>query len=214
MRRNLFLATIGFAGCVWLGYLISGSPGVMSVARADGPPKALQQILQADAGSPSAGNPAGTVTIVEYFDYRCPYCKAMQPRLAEVLQENKNVWLVLEDWPIFGGISIYAARVAIASNWQGKYLPVHDALFALGKEMDQASVRQAAESAGVDLTRLDADLVNREPEISQILTRNYNQATALGFQGTPGFIIGNTVVPGALSVADIEALVKQSELPK
>jgi protein-disulfide isomerase len=73
------------------------------------------------------GNPRGAVTVVEFFDYRCPYCRIMEPRLHELLTQDKSVRLVLKDWPIFGGVSVYAAQVAIAAGWQGKYAPVHDA---------------------------------------------------------------------------------------
>jgi protein-disulfide isomerase len=71
------------------------------------------------------------VTVVEFFDYRCPCCRIMEPRLHELLTEDPSVRLVLKDWPIFGGMSVYAAQVAIAAGWQGKYAPVHDALFTL-----------------------------------------------------------------------------------
>ncbi|MDE2516608.1 MAG: DsbA family protein [Rhodospirillales bacterium] len=167
-----------------------------------------------DAASPVVGNPAGRVSMVEFFDYRCPYCRAMQPAITALLAQDKSVRLVLKEWPIFGGVSIYAAKVALAANWQGKFLAVHDAIFALPRPMDQASVRAAAAKAGVDMARLDRDLKQRDGELDAALARNQREARALGFQGTPGLVIGRVVVPGALSEADLRHLVaEQKALP-
>ncbi len=210
MNRLFVLPAMGAAACLWLGYLTATGPTMIG-ARADTPaepPPILKAIQDARPALPETGNTTGSATIVEFFDYRCPYCEAMQPRLQKLLAEDKRIHLIFADWPVFGGVSIYAARVAIASNWQGRYLPVHDALFTLGKGMTEASVRTAAQGAGIDLTRLDADLTGRAAEIDGILSRTNQEAHALGFEGTPGFIIGNAVVPGALSSDDIKAFLK------
>ena len=122
-----------------------------------------------DPNSPVLGNPRGAVTVVEFFDYRCPNCRMMEPRLQELVTQDKSVRLVLKDWPIFGGMSVYAAQVAIAAGWQGKYAPVHGALFTLPRTMDRDAVRNAARKAGVDLAQLDRDLSARGAEIDRIL---------------------------------------------
>jgi protein-disulfide isomerase len=150
------------------------------------------------------------VTVVEFFDYRCPYCRIMEPRLHELLTQDKSVRLVLKDWPIFGGVSVYAAQVAIAAGWQGKYAPVHDALFTLPRTMDRDAVRIAAQKAGVDLTQLDRDLSARGAEIDRILGKTDVEARTLQLQGTPGFVIGHSLVPGALLLDDLEHLVAQA----
>lgn len=164
-----------------------------------------------DPASPIAGNPLGTVDVVEFFDYRCPYCRMMEPELNELIQQDKNVRLILKEWPIFGGISVYAAQVALASNWQGKYLQVHAALFAIPRTMDQAGIRDAAQRAGVDLKRLDHDLSQRSLDISTMLAQNDMEARALQLQGTPAFVIGNTLVPGALTMDQLQELVRKAK---
>jgi protein-disulfide isomerase len=151
------------------------------------------------------------VTVVEFFDYRCPYCRIMEPRLRELVTQDKSVRLVLKDWPIFGGMSVYAAQAAIAAGWQGKYAPVHDALFTLPRTMDRDAVRIAARRAGVDLAQLDRDLSARGAEIDRILGKTDVEARTLQLQGTPGFVIGHSLVPGALSLEDLEHLVAQAK---
>ena len=164
-----------------------------------------------DPNSPVLGNPRGAVAVVEFFDYRCPYCRIMEPRLRELVTQDKSVRLVLKDWPIFGGISVYAAQVAIAAGWQGKYAPVHDALFTLPRTMDRDAVRNAAREAGVDLAQLDRDLSARGAEIDRILGKTDVEARMLQLQGTPGFVIGHSLVPGALSLDDLEHLVADAK---
>jgi protein-disulfide isomerase len=164
-----------------------------------------------DPNSPALGNPRGAVTVVEFFDYRCPYCRIVEPRLRELVTQDKRVRLVPKDWPIFGGVSVYAAQVAIAAGWQGKYAPIHDALFTLPRTMDRDAVRIAAQKAGVDLTQLDRDLSARGAEIDRILGKTDVEARTLQLQGTPGFVIGHSLVPGALSLEDLEHLVVQAK---
>ena len=136
-----------------------------------------------DPNSPVLGNPRGAVTVVEFFDYRCPYCRIMEPRLRELVTQDKSVRLVLKDWPIFGGMSVYAAQVAIAAGWQGKYAPVHDALFTLPRTMDRDAVRIAARRAGVDLAQLDRDLSARGAEIDWILGKTECRGADLAAPG-------------------------------
>jgi protein-disulfide isomerase len=164
-----------------------------------------------DPNSPVLGNPRCAVTGVEFFYYRFPYCRIMEPRLRELVTQDKSVRLVLKDWPIFGGMSVYAAQVAIAAGWQGKYAPVHDALFTLPRTMDRDAVRIAARRAGVDLAQLDRDLSARGAEIDRILGKTDVEARTLQLQGTPGFVIGHSLVPGALSLEDLEHLVAQAK---
>ena len=152
-----------------------------------------------DPGDPVLGNPAGKLPIAEFFDYRCPYCRAMNPLFQRLLREDQDIRFVAKELPVFGGVSVTAARVSLAGNWQGKFPALHDALFAAAGKLDEASVRAAAEKAGVDMTRLKNDLSTRKAELERILGRVAMQASALGLQGTPGLVIGNYLVPGALS---------------
>ena len=183
------------------GYLFAASPSGVT-------PAAFANVALSPA--PTIGNPVGRVTIVEFFDYRCPYCKVMEPRLRSVLAEDKGVRLVLKQWPVFGGVSILAARVALASEWQGKFQAVHEALFALPLPFDGAAVRAAARGAGVDLARLDADLAARGAELDMTLAANAAEAGELKFAGTPGFVIGRQTAPGALPRDLLDKLIAQA----
>lgn len=150
-----------------------------------------------DAAIPAAGNADGDITIVEYFDYQCPYCSKISPDLAKVVREDGHVRLVFKDWPIFGGVSIYAARITLASRYQDKFAEAHEALISLKEKLSEAKVDAALSAAGIDLARAKADLAAKRTEIDAVLARNHEQATGLGFQGTPAFIIGHFRVPGA-----------------
>ena len=150
-----------------------------------------------DAAIPAAGNADGDITIVEYFDYQCPYCRKISPDLAKVVREDGHVRLVFKDWPIFGGVSIYAARITLASRYQDKFAEAHEALISLKENLSEAKVDAALSAAGIDLARAKADLAAKRTEIDAVLARNHEQATGLGFQGTPAFIIGHFRVPGA-----------------
>jgi protein-disulfide isomerase len=202
------------AGILLLGAIgaaaVRGASPIANAAASDGFSVPEDDLLH-DPNSPALGNPGGAVTVVEFFDYRCPYCRIMESRLQELLAQDKSVRLVLKDWPIFGGTSVYAARVAIAASWQGKYAPVHDALFTLPGTMDRDAVRNAAQKAGVDLARLDRDLSARGGEIDRILGKTDAEARLLRLQGTPGFVIGHSLVPGALSLEDLEHLVAKAK---
>jgi protein-disulfide isomerase len=169
------------------------------------------QHLLKDPESPVLGNPDGTVSIVEFFDYRCPYCKDMEPTLAKLLAQDQSVRLVEKDWPVFGGISVYAAEVALAARWQGKYPQVHAALFAVPGEMDREAVRKAAQSAGLDLARLDRDTAARRAEIDSILSMTDDEAHLLHLQGTPVFVIGPYVIPGVLSAEKLAEIVRKAK---
>lgn len=186
---------------VGLGYMFASSPsGVTASAQAN----------MAFTAAPVIGNPLGRVTIVEFFDYRCPYCRIMEPRLKSVLAGDKGVRLVLKQWPVFGGVSVLAARVALASEWQGKFQAVHEALLALPLPFDEAAVRAPAQGAGVDLARLDADLTARSAELDAALAANAAEARELKLAGTPGFVIGRQVVPGAVPRDGLDSLIAQA----
>ena len=150
-----------------------------------------------DAAIPAAGNAAGDFTMVEYFDDPGPYCRTISPDLAKVVREDGHVRLVFKDWPIFGGVSIYAARLTLASRYQDKFAEAHEALISLKEKLSEAKVDAALSAAGIDLARAKADLAAKRTEIDAVLARNHEQATGLGFQGTPAFIIGHFRVPGA-----------------
>jgi protein-disulfide isomerase len=149
-----------------------------------------------DPDIPVLGNEKGDITIVEYFDYQCPYCRKVNPELTKVVHDDGHIRLVYKDWPIFGGASIYAARLALASKYQNKFSEAHEALISLREKLSDDKVESTLASAGIDVARAKRDLAANRDAIDAILARNHEQAMAFGFQGTPSFIIGHFRIPG------------------
>ena len=167
----------------------------------------VHQIL-APPQMPALGAARAPITVVEYLDYNCPYCRKIAPDLVQLTRANRDVRVLFKDWPIFGGVSVYAARAAIAANWQGKYLAAHHALISVTERIaSEAQVRDLLKTAGIDLGRLDADLKAHGQDIDKALARNAMEARALGLQGTPGLVIGDILVPGSLSLENMQTLV-------
>lgn len=154
-----------------------------------------------DRATPVAGNPRGDVTIVEFFDYRCPYCKQVLPSLQTLLKEDHNLRFVFKELPVLGPPSVTAAHAALAAQRQGKYEAFHNAMMATKGQITDETVYKVAGSVGLDVDRLKQDM--SAPEIEQALKANLALADALNIHGTPGFIIGKHIVPGAI---DLDAL--------
>jgi protein-disulfide isomerase len=157
-----------------------------------------------DPDIPVAGNADGDITIVEYFDYNCPYCRKVEPELRQVVQDDGKVKLVYKDWPVLGPVSIAAARMALATKYQDKYVAAHDALLGTASKLTEPRIRELLSNAGIDVDRAAKDLETNAKAIDAILARNNDQATAFGFKGTPSFIIGKFRVPGALTMAQFD----------
>jgi len=183
------------------GALIFGAEIAPAVALAQRETVLTEALVLRDPEIPVAGNEAGDITIIEYFDYQCPYCRKVEPELRQVVQEDGKIRLVLKDWPILGPVSVTAARMVLASRYQNKFLAAHDALIAVNSKLTEARIREALAGAGVDLDRMDRDLAGNTAAIDAILTRNNDQATAFEFKGTPSFIVGKFRVPGVLTMA-------------
>ena len=170
-----------------------------SLAQRDG--VLTEALVLRDPEIPAAGNLAGDLTIVEYFDYQCPYCRKVEPELRQVVQDDGKVRLVFKDWPVLGPASVTAARMALASKYQDKFIQAHDALIAVNSKLTEARIREVLAGAGIDLDRLDNDLASNSAAIDAILARNNDQAAAFEFRGTPSFIVGKFRVPGVLTMA-------------
>ena len=190
--------TLGFLGVAAVALGMESAPGPALGQRDDVLTEAL--VLR-DPEIPVAGNAAGDITIVEYFDYQCPYCRKLEPELRQVVQDDGKVRLVLKDWPILGPVSVTAARMALAGKYQDKFIQAHDALIGVNSKLTEARIRELLAGAGIDVDRLDRDLASHATEINVILARNNDQATAFDFRGTPSFIIGKFRVPGVLTTA-------------
>jgi protein-disulfide isomerase len=168
-----------------------------------------RQALEHDARDGVIGDPKGKITLVEFFDYRCPYCRAAEPDLQKLLAANPDVRLVLKEFPILdvedqSHISEDAARGALAALPQGRYAAVHSALLA-APHLDETSIRDVLKQNGVDLAK-DQVLAGSKP-ITDHLAENHALARDLGVDGTPAFVIGDAVISGA-RLDDIEAAIK------
>jgi protein-disulfide isomerase len=157
--------------------------------------------------TPAAGARDGDVTIIEFLDYNCPFCKKTAPELQKLLRADPRVRILYKEWPIFGAASEYAARSALAANWQGKFLVAHNALISAPQDLDETSqVDSILKGAGVDLKRLADDRRLHSADIDANLARNAAEARALGFRGTPGFLIGRQLVPRSLTLQQLQQL--------
>jgi protein-disulfide isomerase len=163
-----------------------------------------EALVLRDPDIPVVGNASGDITIVEYFDYQCPYCRKVEPELRQVVKDDGKVRLVLKDWPILGPVSVVAARMALASKYQDKFLQAHEALIGVNSKLTEPRIRELLAGAGIDVERLTRDLATNAKAIDAILARNNDQATAFGFNGTPSFIVGKFRVPGVLTMAQFD----------
>jgi protein-disulfide isomerase len=173
-----------------------------------------EALVLRDPDVPVTGNAAGDITIVEWFDYQCPYCRKLEPELRQVVQDDGKVRLVLKDWPILGPVSVVAARMALASKFQDKYAQAHDALIGVNSKLTEPRINELLAGAGIDVDRVKRDLAGNAKTIDAILARNNDQATAFGFRGTPSFIVGKFRVPGALTLAEFEQVIADARKAK
>ncbi len=174
-------------------------------AQADKAIKENQKALMTDPESPIAGNPNGDVTIVEFSDYQCPYCKRAHTAVKSVMASDAKVKLIFKDLPILGEASRIAAVAALASVKQGKHLDFHNALLEFNGKLDSDRIFQIAGTVGLDVPKLKADM--EDPAIKKLIERNMALAQALGVRGTPAFVIGNQFVPGAVDAETLKQLI-------
>ena len=167
-----------------------------------------QQSLLANAADPVAGNPAGDVTLVEFYDPRCPYCRRMLPSLAAMLHKDHGLRLVYKDIPVLGPASALESRAILAAMRQGAYMRMQEALMSNPAQPSAELIAQTARSLGLDAARLAADMAS--PSVSQQIEANMSLARALKVDGTPVFVVGDTLIPGAVDQPALEAAVAQA----
>ena len=161
--------------------------------------------LYHDASSPVGGNPKGDVTIVEFFDYNCGYCKRVAPTISALLKQDPNVRIVYKEFAILGPQSLIAARAALAAQRQGKYHEFHNALMSAAK-LDAGSIAALSKRLGLDQDKWLEDM--EDPGIARMIRRNSQLANVLGINGTPAFIIGERLIPGAVDLDALTEIVK------
>lgn len=161
-----------------------------------------------DPASPVGGNPHGDVSVVEFFDYQCPYCKGVEPALEKLIKQDPQLRFVYKEFPVLGPESVVAARVALAAAKQGKYVVFHEALLALKGRLTEARIYKVAGDVGLDLARLKRDMA--APDIAAAIKDDLALADALNITGTPTFVIGNEIVPGAAGFDKLKTLVAKA----
>jgi len=164
-----------------------------------------QQELLHDPASPVSGNLRGEITLVEFYDYRCGYCKKAAQAVTDLQKDDPRVRVVYKDFPILGEPSELAAKAALAPQAQGKHQAFHEALFASHADMTKEEILKIAVGVGLDAKRLEADMAN--PQWQAVIEKNRALAQDLGISGTPGFIVGNELVPGMLDLNGLRELI-------
>ena len=160
-----------------------------------------------DPNAPVLGNPDGDVTVVEFFDYNCPYCKRAAEIVDQLLEKDQNVRLVYREWPILSEGSMFAARAALASRRQGKYAEMHKALMSAPR-VDESVTIKVAEEVGLDLERLKTDM--QAPEVETHIRLSMELAQGLNINGTPTYVVGDAVAPGLIQLDQFTTLVEQA----
>ncbi len=177
-------------------------------AEQDPKPEPIADICEAlfnDAADPMVGATDAEVTIVEFFDYQCPYCRVVSEFLGEVQANDPRVRIVFKEWPIFGSSSELAARAALAAASQGQYLRFHETLMKTRGIPNEALIRNAASKIVDDPGRLLFEL--KSVEFDDLFRRNSLIAKQLGLIGTPSFVVGQTIVEGAITRNQMEKLI-------
>ncbi len=167
-----------------------------------------RDLLERDPNAPVLGNPDGDVTVVEFFDYNCPYCRRAGGEVSKLIAGDEGVRVVFREWPILGEASVFAARAALAARAQGKYGAMHEALMGAEGRLDERSVMQVAAEAGLDIDRLRTDM--EAPEVQAHIDTTMQLAQSLGFTGTPSFVIGETRAPGLIDAEQMQQIVEET----
>jgi len=168
----------------------------------------LKKELVDDPMTPVRGNPSGDVTLIEFFDYRCPYCRQVEPWLQTLINNNSSLRVVEKEMPILGAASVYEARMALAALKQGKHEAFHNAIMSKKPNVDDATILQLAAQAGLDLDRMKTDM--NSPEVDAEIKRTLEIAKVLKLNGAPAFIVGSELVPGATDLETLQALVDEA----
>lgn len=169
----------------------------------------VEEVLH-DPDQPVLGNPEGELTIVEYFDYQCPFCKRDHPDLMRAVERDGNIRLLMKDWPIFGATSTRAAQLALGGLADGSYTRAHDALMATDGRLSDRQVDETLLAVGLSPDALQNGYRGARERLDALLIRNARQASAFGLSGTPAFIIGPVIYPGAMRADDLDRAIREA----
>lgn len=158
-----------------------------------------------DPADPVMGNPKGDVTIVEFFDTRCPYCRKLEPAMTELLARDHGVRLVYKDLPILGPASVLGSKALLAAQLQGGYAKLRGAIMSAPPQTTKAMIKDAAVRLGLDWPRLEHDM--DDPAVKARIDENLKLARSIGVDGTPALVIGGDLLPGAMDLGDLQEAV-------
>lgn len=164
--------------------------------------------IYGDPDTPVGGNPKGSVTVVEFFDYQCGYCKMSETAIEKLLKEDKDVKFVYKNFPILGPMSTVAAKASLASARQGQFAKFHQALMNKKDHLNEEMIYQTAKDAGLDVEKLKKDM--KDEAIEKMTQANIKLGAEVGVRGTPLFIVGDTVFPGAMEYAQLKQAVDEA----
>ncbi len=181
-------------------------------ARADQQKNALKSVKFETSATPIAGNINGDITLIEFFDYQCGYCKRAFPGVMEVINSDQNIRYVLKEFAILGPESEIAARAALAANKQGKYMEFHTAMMTVRGRLNEDKILKTAAAIGLKVDQLKEDM--QSDDVNEEIRSTRQVAQALGITGTPAFIIGDQVIPGAVPPTTLTEVIAQQRAKK
>ncbi len=199
--RRMMIGTAGAAA----GLALAPLPLLAQTEHPNPMPEELRKVLERNPALPVLGNPRGDITLTEFFDYNCPYCRTNMADVQRLITDDPKLRVVFREWPVFGEGSMFAAKAALASLKQGKYWPFHEALMTMKGRAEEATVLRAARQVGLDVDRLRVDMEKRE--ILDQIYETMDLADTMMLTGTPTFIAGHEASFGKLNLADLKLLV-------
>lgn len=197
-RRNLIKGGFLVAGTMALGALPAR-------ARDNPMPDELRKALERASNAPVLGNPAGDITLTEFFDYNCPFCRSSVGAVHRLIVQDKSLRVVFREWPVFGEGSVFSSKASLAALKQGKYWQFHTGLMAIDGKADEGTATKIARQVGLDMDRMRADMAS--PEVLDHIDQSMELAEHMGLMGTPTFIAGDEGLFGKQSLADLRGLV-------
>lgn len=201
MKRRTFITT---GTCLLtLPAFASGEP-----ARENPMPEELRKALERDPAAPVLGNPKGNITLTEFFDYNCPFCRKMVKPIHRLILDDPDLRVVFREWPIFGPDSTAASRVSLASLQQGKYWQMHTQLFQILGKASATTALRVADEVGLDIERLKQDMTSKPVE--EHITNSFLLAEHVGLSGTPSFIAGDEGSYGELSSKELREMISRA----
>ena len=194
-------------------FLIAGTgllilPTLAVAERKNPMPEELRKVLERDPTAPVLGNPDGDVTLTEFFDYNCPFCRKMVDPIHRLIRSDPGLRVVFHEWPVFGADSEDAARASLASLQQGRYWQMHRAIFSARGKANAETARRAAEQVGLDMARLQRDM--QADQVERHITNSFLLADHMGLVGTPSFIAGDEGAFGEYSLDELRGLVRRA----